>query len=70
MLIVNFPSQWYVDSLLDYFGKIPDDYKNGDFELLINELQNEINDSIKSMHFEDLSILIDKMKFAKRGKNY
>ena len=70
MLIVNFPSQWYVDSLLDYLGKIPDDYKNGDFELLINELQNEINDSIKSMHFEDLSILIDKMKFATRGKNY
>ena len=56
MLIVNFPSQWYMDSLLDYLGKIPDDYKNGDFELLINELQNEINDSIKSMHFEDLSI--------------
>ena len=70
MLIVNFPSQWYVDSLLDYLAKIPDKYKNDDFELLITDLQNEVNNSIKSMHFEDLSILIDKMKFATRGKNY
>ena len=70
MLIVNFPSQWYVDSLLDYLSKIPDKYKADDFEFLITDLQKEVNNSIKSMNFEDLSILIDKMKFATRGKNY
>ena len=63
-------SQWYVDSLLDYLSKIPDKYKNDDFEFLIKDLQKEVNNSIKSMNFEDLSILIDKMKFATRGKNY
>jgi hypothetical protein len=70
MLIVNFPSQWYVDSLIDYLGKIPKQYIDDDYEFLINDLQNDINNSIKSINFEDLSILIDKMKFATRGKNY
>ena len=70
MLIVNFPSQWYVDSLLDYLVKMPKEYLDNDFELLINDLQNDVNKSIKSINFEDLSILIDKMKFATRGKNF
>ena len=70
MLIVNFPSQWYVDSLLDYLGKIPKKYLEDDCEFLITDLQNDINKSIKSMNFEDLSILIHKMKFATRGKNF
>ena len=70
MLIVNFPSQWYVDSLLDYLVKLPKEYLDNDFEFLINDLQNDVNKSIKSLNFEDLSILIDKMKFATRGKNF
>ena len=70
MLIVNFPSQWYVNSLLDYLGKIPNQYIENDYELLITELQKNVDDSIKSINFEGLSILIDKMNFATRGKNY
>ena len=70
MLNVNFPSQWYVDSLLDYLDKIPKKYLEDDCEYIINDLQNDVNNSIKSINFEDLSILIDKMKFATRGKNY
>ena len=70
MLIVNFPSQWYVNSLLDYLGKIPNQYIENDYELLITELQKNVEDSIKSINFEGLSILIDKMNFTSRGKNY
>ena len=69
-LVVNFPSQWYLDSLLDYLGKIPTKYSENDYEFLITELQNDVNKAIKSINFEDLSILIDKMNFATRGKLY
>ena len=70
MLNVNFPAQWYAESLLDYLGKIPKKFLDDDCEFLINELQNDVDKSIKSINFEDLSILIDKMKFATRGKNF
>ncbi len=66
-----FPSQWFVNSLLDYLNKIPPELVKDDCEFLINQIQNDIINSIKSLDFEDLSVLIDKMKFAKRGKiNY
>jgi len=66
----NFPSQWFVNSLLDYINKIPDNLKENDYENLINEINNDINKAIKALDFEDLSVLIDKMKFANRGKIY
>ena len=64
------PSQWLVNSLLDYINNIPDNLKENDYENLINEIQNDIIKSIKDLNFEDLSVLIDKMKFANRGKIY
>jgi hypothetical protein len=70
LIIVNFPSQWYVDTLIDYMTKIPQKYIEDDYAFIIKDLQNEVNNSIKSIKFEDLSILIDKMKFATRGKNF
>ena len=70
LITVNFPSQWYVDTLIDYMTKIPQKYIEDDYAFIIKDLQNEVNNSIKSIKFEDLSILIDKMKFATRGKNF
>ena len=66
----TFPSQWFVHSLLDYLNKIPKKLIQDDYELLINQIQDDINNEIKNLNFEDLSILIDKMKFANRGKTY
>ena len=66
----KFPSQWFVNSLLDYINKIPENLKENDYENLINEIQNDIMKAIKDLNFEDLSVLIDKMKFATRGKIY
>ena len=65
-----FPSQWYVNSLLDYLNKIPPNLVKDDCEFLINELQKDVNNAIKNLNFEDLSVLIDKMKFSDRGKIY
>ena len=66
----NFPSQWFVNSLLDYLNIIPKNLVEDNCESLINEIQNEVNKAIKNLNFEDLSLIIDKMKFATRGKIY
>ena len=66
----NFPSLWFVNSLLDYLEIIPKELVDDDCALLIDELEKEINKAIKALDFEDLSVLIDKMKFAKRGQIY
>ena len=66
----TFPSQWFVNSLLDYLNKIPQCLIDDDCESLIVEIQNDVMNSMKELNFEDLSILIDKMKFVNRCKNY
>ena len=66
----DFPSQWFVNSLLDYLNKIPNELIQNDYEDLINEIKNDITQAIKDLNFEDLSALIDKTKFANRGRMY
>ena len=66
----SIPSEWYVDVLLEYLKKIPDFYRENDYEQLFLELENDINKSIKEFDFEALSVCMDKMKFIKRWKNY
>ena len=66
----NFPSQWFVNSLLDYLNIIPKNLVEDNCEALIIEIQKEVNKAIKNLNFEDLSVLIDRIKFATRGKIY
>ena len=66
----NIPSEWYVSALIDCLKKLPDEYKKNDFELLYNELKKELIDSLNLYNFEDMSIFIEKMKYAKRNKIY
>ena len=66
----SIPSEWYVDILLEYLKKIPDYYKENDYEKLYLELEEDIMNSIKELDFEALSVCMDKMKFIKRWKNY
>ena len=64
------PSEWYVDSLLEYFKKIPKDMMENDFDKLLRQIESSLNVSIKDLDFEALSILLEKVKFVKRGRNY
>ena len=66
----SIPSEWYIDSLLDYLNKLPEDLSKNDFEKLYDEIEEELNISIKRLDFETISVCLDKLKFAKRGKNY
>ena len=64
----SIPSEWYVNSLLEYLKKIPEDLTKNDCEKLYNEIENDVNESIKELDLAALSALMEKLKFAKRGK--
>ena len=66
----SIPFEWYVKSLLEYLKKIPEDLTNNDCEKLYNEIEKDIKQSIKELDIEALSVIMGKLKFAKRGKNY
>ena len=67
----SIPSEWYVTSLIEYLKKLPDELSKNDFESLYDEIAKDINNSIKELDFEMLSVCLGKVKFAKRVKiNY
>ena len=66
----SIPSEWYVKSLLEYLQKIPEKLTNNDCEKLYNEIENDINKSIKELDFEALSVIFGKLQFVKRGTIY
>ena len=64
------PSEWYVNSLFEYLRKIPENLTDNDCENLYNELEEDINKSIKDLDFEALSVCLNKLKFVLRGITY
>ena len=64
------PSEWYVNSLIDRLNLLPADFQSNDFENLFKSLENDVNNSIKEIDFETMSVCLGKVKFAKRGKIY
>ena len=66
----SIPSEWYVNTLLEYLKKIPEDFTKNDYERLYDEIENDVNTSIKELDLEALCVIMEKLKFAKRGKNY
>ena len=64
----SIPSEWYVDSLLEYLGKIPEDLAKNDYQKLYDEIEEALNKSINKFDFQAISVCLDKLKFTKRGK--
>ena len=64
------PSDWYIELLFEYLKKLPQEYKDNDYDKLYKELKNDIEKCIKQYNFEELSIIIDKKKFGKKIKLY
>ena len=66
----SIPSEWYVDSLLEYLNRIPTDLTNNDCDVLYKQIESHVNSSIKDIDFELLSVVLGNVKFCKRGQNY
>ena len=64
------PSEWYLISLIECLKKLPDEYKNDEYNKLFGELTYELNESIKKCNFEYMSLFLDGMKFGNRNKNF
>ena len=64
------PSIWYINSILDYLNKIPEDYKENDYKKLFDELSENLNDSINSLNFEKLIQFRNKLKILNKMNNY
>ena len=66
----SIPSEWYVISLLEYLEKIPKNKKKNDCEELYNQIEADINNSIKELDFDLLSLIMGKLKYSKRTKSF
>ena len=64
------PSTWYINSILEYLDKIPQDYIENDYRKLFSELTQNLNDSINSLDFEKLILFRNKLKFIDKMNNY
>ena len=64
------PSNWYINSLIQYLPNLPQNLIKNDYEELLNEIENEISNSIKELNLEELSIYIEYFKEIKKEKIY
>ena len=62
------PFDWYINSIYEYLKKIPENLTKYDCEELYNEIEQEINNSLKQLDFIKLSYILEKLEFAERGK--
>ena len=66
----SIPSEWYVKSILEYLKKLPEYLTKNDCEELYNEMERDLNKSIKELDFEALSVIMGKLKFANKSLLY
>ena len=62
--------KWHLILILDYINKIPEEYKEKNYQKLFNELYLNIIDSINELNFEKLNIIKSKFIFSKNALNY
>ena len=63
---INF--DWYIYSIFEYLKKIPDNLTKNDCEELYKEIEQDINNSLEQLDFIKLSVILEKLEFAERGK--
>ena len=63
----SIPSEWYANSLLKLLNVLPEKYKENDFNIIYENLTNDLNNSIKTFDFESLSQIFEKLKYTERA---
>ena len=62
------PFDWYINSIFEYLQKIPENLTKNDCEELYKEIENDIKNSLLQLDFIKLSVILEKLDFAERGK--
>lgn len=66
----SIPSEWYIHSLIEYLNNLPEEYMKDDYEPIFTSLEKEVNESIKTLDFEILSICLNKTKYIRKNILY
>ena len=61
------PTQWYINSIIEYLKKLPQTLIENDYSELFKQLEEDINNSIKLFDFEKVSLFVEKIKLAKKS---
>jgi len=64
------PYKWYLDSIIQYLPRLPYELKEKNYNGLLTELENEINNSIKNYNFNLLTEFTEYIKEMKKEKFY
>ena len=64
------PIKWFLGSLIQFLPKLPQEYIDNNYEKLLNELEQDLNSSIKQLDFEFLSEIIDHIREIEKNKYY
>ena len=64
------PIKWFLGSLIQFLPKLPQEYIDNNYEKLLNELEQDLNSSIKQLDFEFLSEIIDHLREIEKNKYY
>ena len=62
----NIPQIWYLKSFLDCLKNIPYYLKRNDYEEIYDELDKDINNSIKELDFVIFSEILEKLKYGRK----
>ena len=66
----SIPSEWYINSLIEFLYKIPKEYTENSHSLLFDSIEREVNESINTLDFEILSICLNKIKYIRKNIIY
>ena len=67
----SIPTQWFLNFLSENIQKIPETYISNDYELLYEEIEKDINNSINNLNFNTICTVHENLNYAKRQKkNY
>ena len=61
------PSQWYINSIIEYLKKLPQNLIENDYSELFSQLEEDINNSIKLINFDKIGLFTDQIKLAKKS---
>ena len=66
----SIPSIWYINSLLTYLKKLPEEYTVNDFNKLYEELKTNISNNIEILDFQSLILFRNKLKYLSRATKH
>ena len=64
------PANWSISSVLEYMKKIPEEYKENDYQKFFVELTKNLEDSISEFDFETIFMFKKRLQFLDKRQQY